>query len=205
MTPDEVIEALKRDFNIDISPSTLSRYARQGVTPKPVVRSLGRGEGRESEYTQEQFAEIVASCWLIHHEGARLVEVADVRRLALWPYDLDSMLRGWDKPLAITFDELREKVAWRGPYERQPALDLLFDEAFEPKGPFAYVRRNKPTRRSELLASWLRVRALASGGHSESTSTQPALLRGSDGLYRWGLALSSTTLTVDRGCEQGTA
>lgn len=190
MTPDEVIEALKRDFNIDISPSTLSRYARQGVTPKPVVRSLGRGEGRESEYTQEQFAEIVASCWLIHHEGARPVEVADVRRLALQTYDLDAFFEHshiqWGKPEVITFEDVGLTMAFspKSSFARQPSLDWLFNEFWEPIDAARYGPRSKPTRQRELLWLWLQLRALATGNKEDAPRLRHVLRRGADGLYR---------------------
>lgn len=67
MTPDEVIEQLKK-IGIEISRPTLTRYEKQGLIPNPKRGGLGRGGGRWTDYPDNTIEEAYASWQLMHGE-----------------------------------------------------------------------------------------------------------------------------------------
>ena len=65
MTPDEVIEQLKK-IGVEMSRPSLTRYEKQGLIPKPERGALGRGRGRWTNYPPETVAEAYAAWGLLH-------------------------------------------------------------------------------------------------------------------------------------------
>lgn len=65
MTPDEVIEKLKR-IGVEISRPTLTRYEKQKLIPEPKRGALGRGGGRWTDYPVETVSQAYAAWSLMH-------------------------------------------------------------------------------------------------------------------------------------------
>jgi len=66
MTPPEIIKKLQEIYDIKISRTTLLRYERQGLIPKPTRGAGGQVVGRWTQYPDETIAEAYAS-WCLQN------------------------------------------------------------------------------------------------------------------------------------------
>lgn len=87
MEPEELIRRLDQ-VGVPAGRTTLARWVRQGLIPRPAVRSLGRGRGAESEYPPGAVGEGFASSFFLREHKLPPPAVAQIRRYALGAYDL---------------------------------------------------------------------------------------------------------------------
>lgn len=79
------LEDLKlKDSEFNIGDSTIRKYIKEELIPSPKIRSLGRGKGSQSEYTEEALGQIYAAWKLLNGPiRTRLPILKIVRKYAL--------------------------------------------------------------------------------------------------------------------------
>lgn len=75
-----------------IGDSTIRKYILAKLVPQPEVRSLGRGNGRQSEYPEEALGQIYAAWKLLNGPiRTQLPILTKVRKIALQLLELDEI------------------------------------------------------------------------------------------------------------------
>jgi len=77
MTPDELLEKVKNDFDITVGRSTLRNYVNNKLIPEPQQKVLGRGLGSEATYPPGSEVDVATANYLLRFHKAE--EIAESR------------------------------------------------------------------------------------------------------------------------------